>query len=139
MPRIQWMAGILACALPLLSHGLELTALTADIEAGTYQQVTSVLIAQHQKILYEHYFDAEGAAALRNTRSATKTVTGMLVGAAVDRRLLTPDAHVLAYFKDRLPLANPDPRKASITVEDFLTMSSLLEGDDQNSFSRGNE
>jgi CubicO group peptidase (beta-lactamase class C family) len=64
----------------------------------------------------------------------------MLFGEAIDRRLI-PDvnARVLDYLKDKLPLKNPDPRKSKITIEDFLTMSSLLECDDENSFSRGNE
>ncbi|THD77641.1 MAG: class C beta-lactamase-related serine hydrolase [Phenylobacterium sp.] len=114
-------------------------AVTAAVKAGDYKQVTSVLVARHGQVAYEQYFDADGPGGLRNTRSATKTVTGMLVGAAVDRGLLRPDAHVLDYFPDRLPLASPDPRKARITVEDFLTMSSLLECDDENSVSRGNE
>jgi CubicO group peptidase (beta-lactamase class C family) len=112
---------------------------TTAVRAGTYQQITSVLVARHGQPIYEQYFDEDGAKGLRNTRSATKTVTGMLVGAAVDRGLLRPDARVLDYFKDRLPLADPDPRKAAITVEDFLTMSSLLECDDESPFSRGNE
>jgi CubicO group peptidase (beta-lactamase class C family) len=114
-------------------------AVTAAVKAGDYKQVTSVLVARHGKVVYEQYFDDGGAQALRNTRSATKTVTGMLVGAAADRGLLRPEAHILDYFSDRLPLANPDPRKAKITVEDFLTMSSLLECDDENPVSRGNE
>jgi len=49
------------------------------------------------------------------------------------------NARVLSYFPDKQPVAHPDARKASITVEDFLTMSSLLECDDDNQFSRGNE
>jgi CubicO group peptidase (beta-lactamase class C family) len=116
---------------------------TAAVRAGDYKQITSVVVARHGQVVYEQYFDADqsggGAAALRNTRSATKTITGMLVGAAVDRGLLKAEAHVLDYFPDRAPLQNPDPRKGKITVEDFLTMSSLLECDDENEVSRGNE
>jgi CubicO group peptidase (beta-lactamase class C family) len=113
--------------------------ITPAIGAGTYKQITSVIVARDDRVVYERYFDTAGAEALRNTRSATKTVTGMLVGAAVDRRLLRAESPVLPFFKDRLPVANPDPRKERITVEDFLTMSSLLECDDENEFSRGNE
>lgn len=114
-------------------------ALTSEVKAGTYKQITSVVVSQHGRLLYEQYFDAEGAEALRNTRSVGKTVAGILVGAAVDRGLLRLDSPVLPFFKDRQPLANPDPRKARIVVEDLLTMSSMLECDDDNGFSRGNE
>jgi CubicO group peptidase (beta-lactamase class C family) len=108
--------------------------------AGEFKNVTSVLVARNGRLVYEKYFDEGSAAALRNTRSCTKTVTGMIVGIAIERGLLPGvAATVLPYFKDRQPLANPDPRKAKITVEDFLTMSSLLECDDWNEFSRGNE
>ncbi|WP_312511530.1 serine hydrolase [Massilia sp.] len=117
---------------------------TADIEAGDFKQITSVLVARHGKVIYERYFDEGrgkdgGAEALRNTRSVTKTVGGMLVGAAIERGLLRLDSPVLPFFQDRMPLAQPDPRKARITVEDLITMSSLLECDDDNAFSRGNE
>src|SRR5207253_6204563 len=113
--------------------------ITPAVRAGSYQQITSVVVARGDRVLYEQYFDTLGAEARRNTRSATKTITGMLIGAAVDRGLLHGESRVLPFFKDRLPLANPDPRKEQITVEDFLTMSSLLECDDSNQFSRGNE
>jgi CubicO group peptidase (beta-lactamase class C family) len=79
-------------------------------------------------------------AGVRDTRSVTKTITGMLVGIAIDHGLL-PDvtAPLLRFFPERQPLQNPDPRKERITIEDILTISSLLECDDWNEFSRGNE
>jgi CubicO group peptidase (beta-lactamase class C family) len=117
----------------------ELDAVTTAVEAGTFKQVTSVVVAQHGKPIYEHYFDKEGADSLRNTRSVSKTVTGMLVGLAIERKLLRLDTPVLPYFPELRPLAYADPRKNKITVEDFLTMSSLLECDDDNQHSRGNE
>jgi CubicO group peptidase (beta-lactamase class C family) len=120
-------------------HAGELNAVTTAVSAGDFKQVTSVVVAQHGKTLYEHYFDKEGADSLRNTRSVTKTVTGMLVGLAIERKLLRADTPVLPHFPELYPLAYADPRKDKITVEDLLTMSSLLECDDDNQFSRGNE
>jgi CubicO group peptidase (beta-lactamase class C family) len=117
----------------------KLAAMDTAIKAGEFQQVTSVLIARHGKLIHEAYYDKDGAQALRNTRSATKTVTGMLAGAAVAQGHLGLTTPIAPYFKDKMPFGNPDPRKAQITVEDLLTMSSLLECDDENQFSRGNE
>ncbi len=110
------------------------------IRSGEFKKITSVLIARHGKLAYEAYFESSDAASLRNTRSATKTITGMLVGIAIEKGLLAGvDAPILRFFPDKKPVRNPDPRKEKITVEDFLTMSSLLECDDDNQFSRGNE
>jgi len=120
-------------------HAQPLDAVTSAINAGEYKQITSVVVSQHGKLIYEHYFDKEGPEGLRNTRSVTKTVTGMLVGVAVDRKQLRLDTKVLPRFPELQPLASTDPRKNNITVEDFLTMSSLLECDDDNQLSRGNE
>lgn len=115
-------------------------ALTAEIEKGDYGTVTSLLVNRHGTILYEGYFNGADAATLHNTRSATKTITSMLVGAAIADGLISGvDEPVTGFFPELQPLKNPDPRKQKITIEDFLTMSSLLECNDNNSFSRGNE
>ena len=117
-----------------------LALMEQSLRAGDFKQVTSVLLARNGKLAFERYFDAEGPEGLRNTRSATKSVTGMLVGIAIDQGLLSGvNARVLDFFPEKQPLQNPDPRKGQITVEDFLTMSSLLECDDENQYSRGNE
>lgn len=117
-----------------------LQTMTAAIRAGEFAKITSVLVAQHGELVSESYFNGADADTLLDTRSATKSVTDMLVGIAIDDGALAGvAAPVLPFFADKQPLANPDPRKARITVEDLLTMSSLLECDDWNQFSRGNE
>jgi CubicO group peptidase (beta-lactamase class C family) len=119
---------------------IRLHAMASAIQSGQFKQITSVLIARSGQLVYEAYFHGADATTLHNTRSATKTVTGMLIGIAIDRGLLAGvNAPILPFFPDKQPTQYPDPRKAHITVEDFLTMSSLLECDDWNQFSRGNE
>jgi len=117
-----------------------LRALDAAIRSGEFKKIGSVLIARHGKLAYEGYFDGD-AASLRDTRSATKSITDALIGIAIEEHKLTGvDAKILALLPDRARrMQNPDPRKAAITVEDFLTMSSPLECDDWNDASRGNE
>jgi CubicO group peptidase (beta-lactamase class C family) len=109
------------------------------IADGEFKKITSILVARQGKLVYEAYF-AGSADTLRDTRSATKSITSMLTGIALERHTLPGlDAKVASYFPEKQPLANPDPRKAAITLEDLLTMSSQLECDDWNDFSRGNE
>jgi CubicO group peptidase (beta-lactamase class C family) len=117
-----------------------LTEMDGAIRAGVFKRITSVLAVRRGRLAFEAYYDGD-ADTIRNTRSATKTITGMLVGIAIAQGFLPGvDATVLPYFPDkRERLANPDPRKEKITVEDLLTMSSALECDDWNEYSRGNE
>jgi CubicO group peptidase (beta-lactamase class C family) len=117
-----------------------LLAMESRIRSGEFKKIASVLVARHGKLVYEAYFGGSDAATLMNTRSATKTVASILVGIAIDKGLVAGvDAPILRFFPDKQPVQSPDPRKEQITIEDFLTMSSLLECDDENQFSRGNE
>ncbi len=113
---------------------------TRSVAAGDFKQITSVVIARDGRILYERYFDDGGAEARRNTRSATKTVAGMLLGIAIaDGRIPNAQAPMLPYLHYRGVIENQDARKAKISFEDLATMSSLLECHDENQYSRGNE
>jgi CubicO group peptidase (beta-lactamase class C family) len=117
-----------------------LSAMEKAIRAGDFKKIGSVLVARHGKLVYEAYFDGD-ATTLRDTRSATKSITDILIGIAIDEKKLSGvDARVLALLPERArKIQNPDPRKDKITVGDFLTMSSPLECDDWNDASRGNE
>jgi CubicO group peptidase (beta-lactamase class C family) len=109
------------------------------VRSGALKKVTSLLVARRGTLVHETYFEGD-ADTLRDTRSATKTITGTLVGIAIDAGLLPgTDAKVLSFFPEKQPVQNSDPRKDAITVEDLLTMSSVFECNDWNDFSRGNE
>ena len=115
-------------------------ALEAAIANDDYQRVTSVLILHEGKAIYEGYFNGATADTRHNTRSVTKTINSMLVGAAVaDRIVNSIDEPIVRFFRDKKPFENPDRRKNDITIEDLMTMSSALECDDFNAYSRGNE
>jgi CubicO group peptidase (beta-lactamase class C family) len=118
----------------------KLAAMEAAARAGKFPKLGSVAIARGGKLVYEAYFDGD-AATLRDTRSATKSITGALAGIAVDQGALAGvDAKILPLLgADGRALQNGDARKAQISVEDLLTMSGVLECDDWNDFSRGNE
>lgn len=82
------------------------------IRGEQFKKITSVVIAQNGKLAYEGYFGGTDANTLMETRSATKSITDMLVGIAIDQGLLASvNAPVLPFFRDKQPLQNPDPRK----------------------------
>ena len=118
----------------------KLGSMETAIRTGEFKKIGSVVVARHGKLVYESYFDGD-ASTLRDTRSATKSITDVLIGIAIgEKKLSGVDARVLALLPERArKLQNPDPRKDKINIEDFLTMSSPLECDDWNDASRGNE
>ena len=136
-PPVSW--GQTSAADAGLSEA-KLRDLSAAIRSEQFKKIGSVLIARHGKLAYEDYVDGD-AASLRDTRSATKSITGSLVGIAIEEHKLSGvDAKVLSLLPARAArVQNPDPRKAAMTIEDLLTMSSPLECDDWNDASRGNE
>lgn len=117
-----------------------LQALDADVASNKLKQVTSVLVARDGRLNVERYYGDGGREVLNDIRSASKTFTSMLVGMAIaDGKLPGIDAKIANWFEDKQPWANPDPRKNDITIQDLLTMSSVMECNDWNQFSRGNE
>ena len=83
----------------------------AAIHAGEFKKIGSIVIVRHGKLAYEAYFDGD-AATLRDTRSATKSITDALIGIAIsDKKLSGVDARVLTLLPDRArKMQNPDPR-----------------------------
>jgi CubicO group peptidase (beta-lactamase class C family) len=81
-------------------------------------------------VVVEEYFDGD-ADTLRNTRSCTKTVAGILLGIAIERDIVPGVETPLADL-----LGEPAP---PVTLRDLLTMSSCLDCNDWDEDSPGNE
>ena len=108
-----------------------LSRLVLAVSNGDLPNTHSVLIARHGELVFEQYFYGFDRETRHDLRSASKTVTSMLIGAAIDAdRLPGTDVQALPYFPRYRQLANWDPRKAQITLHHLLTMSSGLDADD---------
>lgn len=119
---------------------LDEVILSEKIEAGEYGAISSLWIEQNgETLFYQNYRGAKNDTK-HNMRSVGKTVTGMLLGTAIDDgHIKNANVQASKFFKDLKPFSNPDPRKEAIQLAHLLTMSGPLECDDFNSYSRGNE
>lgn len=95
-----------------------------------YGAITSVVVSQRGEVVLEEYAEGD-AGTLRNTRSCTKTVAGMLLGLAIERGVV---AGVDVPLEELL--GEPAP---PVTVRELLTMSSCLDCNDWDDESPGNE
>ncbi len=111
----------------------------ADIQADSFPNTTSVLLVQHDTLIYEGYFGYGDRDLLNDTRSATKSLTALAVGAAITDGLLSLDQPVFDIFRDLEPFKDDSSPKRAITVEDLLTMSSALNCNDNDMETPGNE
>lgn len=117
-----------------------LEMLTEKIKANEFKQMTSVVVSKNKKTLYEHYFNDASSDTQHDMRSSSKSLTSLAIGFALNEGLISSlEDPIFKYLKDKFPTKNNDPRTLKTTIKDLLTMSSLLECDDWNSASRGNE
>jgi len=103
-------------------------------------QVHGILIARHGKLVLEEYFHGENRDKLHDTRSAAKSLTATIVGAAMQDgaplKLSSPVYKIMngGEFPDGI-----DSLKRAMTLENLLTMSSGFFCDDNNDDAPGNE
>ena len=133
-----------------------LEALHQEIAAGKHGFIDHLLVIRHGAIVAEHHYqrDYERAAAGRDQpshqynyydpkwhpyvagrdehtlQSVTKSVTSVLIGIAIGRgEIPGVESPALALLGDR-KFADPDGRKAKITLEDLLTMRAGIAWDE---------
>jgi CubicO group peptidase (beta-lactamase class C family) len=115
-------------------------AMLERIRGGVYRDVRSVIIARHGRLVVEEYFPrTEGdrrEQAIRRASpvemtSATKSVTSILIGIAIDKGLIRgADERLATFFPEYAEVFAADPNKAKLTLKDLLTMTAGLAWDE---------
>jgi CubicO group peptidase (beta-lactamase class C family) len=121
--------------------GASLCGIAARLKAGD-ADVHAVVIARYGKLVFEQYFrgydepwDAPNgqhdfdATTRHDMRSASKSVVSLLVGIAIERRLIAGvDEPVVKFFPEWAALKTPG--WDNLTLRHLLTMSSGIEWDE---------
>jgi CubicO group peptidase (beta-lactamase class C family) len=102
--------------------------------------IHSILVARRGRLVLEEYFFGHDRDSVHDTRSASKTFSSVLLGAAMRQGFeISPQSHIMTALAARGPFANPDPRKAEITLAHLMTHTSGLDCNDYDENSRGHE
>jgi len=116
------------------------SVIDAPIVSAHSPQLHGILIARHGKLVLEEYFHGENRDKPHETRSAAKSLTATLFGAAMQAGLpVSTSTHVYSAMNGGTFPAGLDPLKRSLTVASLLTMSSGLDCDDSDPSSTGYE
>lgn len=116
------------------------TMVNLSMDSLGSQQLHAVLIARHGKLVLEEYFHGENRDKAHESRSAAKSITSTLAGAAIHaKRGVTLASPVYAIMNGGRFPDTIDARKRRITLEHLLSMSAGLDCDDGDNNSPGNE
>ena len=112
----------------------------ADPTARPPQLIHSLLVAYRGRLVLEEYFFGQDRDTPHDLRSAGKTFASVMLGAAMMGGAgISPDTRIYSLLAGRGPFANPDPRKAGVTVAQLLSHSAGLACNDNDNDSPGNE
>ena len=128
----------------------KLSPLVARFEEWKEANLHGVVVVRHGKLVFEHYFRGfdlkarDGpaiidfnAATTHDLRSMTKSVTALVLGAAIDDGIIADvDQSVLSFFPDYADLRTPE--KDRITIRHLLTMSIGLAWSDRAPYTNEN-
>jgi CubicO group peptidase (beta-lactamase class C family) len=112
----------------------------SDPTARPPKLIHSMLVAYRGRLVLEEYFFGYDRDTPHDTRSAGKTLSSVMLGAAMMNGVaISPDARIYTLLGGMGPFANPDPRKERITLADLMTHSAGLACNDYDDDSPGNE
>jgi CubicO group peptidase (beta-lactamase class C family) len=119
-------------------HGIDAAALQAlysDMSQEPHHDLKGIVILRDGYLVSEHYFNGDSADTLHDIRSATKSITSLLMGIAIQKGLVhSVDDSIGLYLPDL-----PRDGKQRIAIRDLLNMRSGLDANDEDPSTAGNE
>lgn len=113
--------------------------IAAEVESGQHPGFESFIMQVDGQIV-GRAVDETLARRAPDLRSATKSITALLIGIAIDRGAIpSVQTKVVDLLPTRRQTFEADPRKAAMTLEDLLTMRSGLDCNDWDPKSPGQE
>ncbi|MCK3686203.1 serine hydrolase [Maribellus sp. YY47] len=126
-----------------LSHGemLFVDSLLSEIVEGKYGRINSILLARNHQLFCEEYFWGYQAEDLHPLESATKSITSLLIGIAIDQGKINGTEEKIADIFPEIRHQQAEIFR-QITLQHLLTMTSgyeckddeLTQNDDRISF-----
>lgn len=117
--------------------GSHLENASSQIAANGDHKLHSMLVVRGGVLVFEEYYNGYGRANPHDIRSATKSITSLLTGIAIERGVLTDvDSPVMNYFRAAYPEVQ---NKEDILIRHLLTMRSGLDCDDSDMSTQGQE
>ena len=110
-------------------------SLYQEMAREPHHDLKAIVIVRSGRLASEHYFNGDSADTLHDIRSATKSVTSLLMGMAIQKGLIRSVNDSIALYLPGLPRDG----KEKITIKDLLNMRSGLDADDEDTSTPGNE
>jgi CubicO group peptidase (beta-lactamase class C family) len=116
------------------------TIIDSDPTARPATLMHSMLVAHRGRLVLEEYFFGHDRDTPHDTRSAGKTFSSVMLGAAMmEGAPVSPETRIYSLLAARGPFANPDPRKDRITLSHLMTHSAGFACNDYDEASPGYE
>jgi CubicO group peptidase (beta-lactamase class C family) len=115
--------------------GSAIGSLYSEMAEEPHHDLKGVVIVRNGRLVSEHYFNGDSVDTLHDIRSATKSITSLLMGITIQKRLVHSVNDSIALYLRGLP----QDGKEKITIKDLLNMRSGLDADDEDPSTPGNE
>ncbi len=114
-----------------LFHPDSLEKVNLDVRNDKYGKLSSLIIYEGNRIIYEKYYGFTQASTLHQISSVTKSFTSIAVGVALEKGFIPSlDTKIYLYYPEYLHIFEQDTLKKEITIFHLLNQTSGFKWDE---------